>query len=121
MWKKQKEIEKYLNDRGWIERNPANLAKSIVIESAELLEHFQWNHKTKEEVIKDKKLIKEIRLELADVVIYCFDMAVALNLDLEKVVDEKMKIVKKKYPIKKVLGNNKAYYDIKKEYRAKKK
>ena len=121
MWKKQQEIDKYLNDRGWVERNPANLAKSIVIESAELLEHFQWNHKTKEEVIKDKKLLKEISHELADVAIYCFDMAIALNLDLETIVDEKLKIVNKKYPVKKVLNNKSAYYEIKKEYRAKKK
>jgi dCTP diphosphatase len=119
MWKKQTEIKKFMDERGWTERNPANLAKSIVIEGAELLEHFQWSHPAKETVIKDKKLLKEVSHELADIVIYCFDLAVALDLDLEKVVDEKFKIVAKKYPVKKVKGNNAEYYRIKKAYRAK--
>ncbi len=121
MWKQQKQIERYMDERGWVERNPANLAKSIVIEGAELLEHFQWNHLSKEVIQKDKKLLKEVRHELADVVIYCFDMAVALNLDLEKVVEEKFKLVKKKYPANKVRGNKEAYLKIKKLYRVKKK
>jgi NTP pyrophosphatase (non-canonical NTP hydrolase) len=121
MWEKQKEIEKYMDERGWTDRNPANLAKSISIEAAELLEHFQWNHKTKEEVTKDKKLTKEISHEVADIVIYCFDMAVALGFDLEGAVSQKLDLVKKKYPVKKVKGDSAAYYAIKKAYRVKKK
>ncbi len=121
MWEKQKEIEKFMNDRGWIVRNPDNLAKSITIESSELLEHFQWNHMSKEEVQKDKKLTKEISLEVADIVIYCFNMAVALGFDLESAVSGKLALVNKKYPVKKVKGNPDTYFAIKKAYRLKKK
>ena len=121
MWKKQKEIKKYLDDRGWTERNPANLAKSIMIEGAELLEHFQWTHPSKETVRADKEKLAEIKHEIADVVIYCFDMAVALDFDLESAISEKLALIEKKYPIEKVKGNGAEYYKIKKAYRAKKK
>ncbi len=120
MWNQQREVKKYLEERGWTENVPANLAKSIMIEGAELLEHFQWNHRPKEEVRKDPKLVKEISHEMADIIIYALDLSIALGIDLEKTVTEKLEIVKKKYPVKEVLHNSDAYYKIKKAYRAKK-
>ena len=76
------EIIKFRNERNWKQfHTPENLAKSISIEAAELLEHFQWN--------KDYD-IDEVSEELADVLIYCFYMADALNLDVKKIMLYKM-------------------------------
>lgn len=106
---------------------PADLAKSIMIEGGELLELFQWENKSYEEIKSDPKKLNEIRKELADVMTYCFDMAVILDIDVEKMVNEKLDKVIEKYPAH--LFNNKKnatdpgteeeYLAVKQEYRKK--
>lgn len=96
----QKEIKKYLKERRWDKLAPADLAKSIMIEGAELLEHFQWSNPTPEEIKKDKEKFLEIQSEVADVFIYCLDMADRLGFDIEKAVSLKLAKVKAKYPAK---------------------
>lgn len=122
----EKKIYKYLKDRNWTDLKPVDLAKSIMIEGAELLEHFQWDSKTKEEVKKDKIKLKEIKEELADVIIYALEMSVLLDLDTEKIITNKLNKVAKKYPAKifkkySVDNNQEIYQKIKKEYRKNKK
>lgn len=94
----ENEIRKYLKERNWDTLHPSDIAKSICIESAELLEHFQWSDVTIEEVKQDTEKLEEIKKELADVFIYALDMAVLLDLDTEKIIKEKLDLVKKKYP-----------------------
>lgn len=117
----EKAIEQFLKKRGWGKPLPVNLAKSIMIEGAELLEHFQWDNQTAAEVKKDKAKIAEIGSELADVLIYCFDMARILNIDAKKAILEKLARTEKKYPPKLMKLGSKEYLKIKQEYRAKKK
>ncbi len=91
MSKAQKEIIKFKEDRGWGEgHTPLNLAISISLEAAELLEHFQWGEKLDVEEAKD---------ELADILIYCHYMADALSCDVEEIILNKLKKQAKKYPI----------------------
>ena len=92
------QVRTYLEERGWAQLRPANLAKSIMIEGAELLELFQWDNLTAEEIRNDPEKMKEIKKELADVMVYCLDMAVVLNLDTEKIIKEKMDHIIAKYP-----------------------
>lgn len=127
MKKLEKQIKKYLTERSWDNLKPGDVAKSISIEAAELLELFQWVNPTKDSVLKDEELLKKIRLELADVFIYALDMAVILNLDTEELVLEKLALAKKKYPAKlfkqkatKGYPGNNEYYKIKEAYREKK-
>jgi NTP pyrophosphatase (non-canonical NTP hydrolase) len=94
----ESEIYKYLVERGWDKLRPSDLAKSICIEAAELLEIFQWTSLNIEETKQDSKKMKEIKKELADVFIYAFEMAILLDLDTKKIIREKLKLVKKKYP-----------------------
>jgi NTP pyrophosphatase (non-canonical NTP hydrolase) len=125
MKKVSNEIKKYSEERGWDNLLPADLAKSISIEANELLELFQWENFSKEEVKKDKNKVKEISKEVADVMIYCFEMAHHLDFDMEKAVLEKLEQAKKKYPVKifnkHVPRNDKKtqelYLKIKKKYR----
>lgn len=119
-----KEIKKYLKERVWENLHPEDISKSIVIESAELLEIFQWNTGKNKRKIEAEDLEK-IKKELADILIYCLDMAVILKIDPEKIILDKLKKVKEKYP-KEIFNkkNNdkystKKYLEIKNDYRRK--
>lgn len=117
----EREIKKYLKERGWDTLRPGDLAKSIAIESGELLEHFQWSNPSIEEIKKDKKKYIEIQKELADIFIYCLDLSIVLGFNTEKIILEKLKHIKKKYPVKlmKKKESSSLYWEIKKEYRKK--
>jgi NTP pyrophosphatase (non-canonical NTP hydrolase) len=128
MKKLEQRVKKYLDDRGWNTLRPSDLAKSIAIESGELLELFQWENLPLDEVKKNKEKVEAIKKELADVLIYCLDMAVLLNLNTEKIVTDKLKAIEKKYPAKLMRKNAKEgagsgedaeYWRIKQEYRRK--
>ena len=111
-------IREHLTERGWDELRPSDLAKSIMIEGAELLELFQWDPKKRNEVIKDKAILKELRGELADVLIYSYAMAISLNLNVDEVIEAKLAHVEKKYPPGKVLLGREEILKIHKKYRA---
>jgi NTP pyrophosphatase (non-canonical NTP hydrolase) len=118
-------IRQYLTERKWDDLRPADLAKSISIEAAELLELFQWTNQSLEEVKKDKDKVEAIKKELADVLIYCFDMSVLLELDTETIVSDKLEKAIQKYPAhlfnarneKDDAGSEEVYWKIKKEHR----
>src|SRR3989344_7534388 len=96
----EKKVYKFLKDRGWDHLRPADLTKSIIIEGAELLELFQWENVSLEEIKNNAEKIEEIKKELADVLIYAIEMSVLLNLNTEKIIIDKLKKVDKKYPAK---------------------
>lgn len=112
-----------MEERDWLNQPTADVAKSIIIEAAELLEHFQWNNYFDEEIEKDPEMKQEIVHELADVFIYATEMAILLNVNIEDIVDAKLAIAAKKYPVGVVNGKlgSKKYKEIKKEYRKNKK
>ena len=93
-------IRKFSDDRDWNQfHTPANLAKSISIESNELLECFQWSD-------KDYNL-DAVKEELADVLVYCVNMLDTLQLDADEIINRKLNINERKYPIEKSKGNSK--------------
>jgi NTP pyrophosphatase (non-canonical NTP hydrolase) len=122
----EKKVYKHLKERNWHNLRPSDLAKSIMIEGAELLELFQWENLELEEVKKNKEKMEEIRGELADVLIYALEMSVLLGLDTEKIILKKLAHAAKKYPAKlmrertKEPGTEDHYWRIKKEHRIKK-
>ena len=98
-------IRKFVADRDWAQyHSPANLAKSISIEANELLECFQWSD-------TDYNL-QHVKEELADVLVYCRDMLDALNLDEDEIINMKMDMSEKKYPVEKAKGSNKKYTEL---------
>lgn len=99
-------ILKFRDDRDWKQfHNPKDLAISISLEAAELLEVFQWSGADVSNEGKQDK-IKE---ELADVVNYCVLMADACELDLDEIIQEKIKINERKYPVEKAKGRKDKY------------
>ncbi len=98
----KQEIEQFNKDRDWDQfHSPANLAKSISIEANELLECFQWND--------DNYDIEEVKEELADVMNYCIQMSNKLNLDIKEIIEWKLAITAKKYPVEKAKGKSTKY------------
>mgnify|MGYP001569955802 CR=1 FL=1 len=124
MKKLEKKIYKHLKERNWYRLRPSDVAKSIMIEGGELLEIFQWENSSLEEIKKDKQKVEEIKKELADVLIYAIEMSVLLNLNTEKIIMDKLAYIAKKYPAKlmrankdKEPGTESEYWRIKKDYR----
>lgn len=121
----EKKVYKHLKDRNWHNLRPSDIAKSIMIEGAELLEIFQWENLSLAEIRKDKEKLENIKGELADVLIYCFEMSVLLGLDTEKIMRKKLAYAGKKYPAKLMRirtgepGTESNYWRIKQEYRSK--
>ena len=84
-------IKLYIKERGWsVLKNPGSIAKSISIESAELLEIFQWEDLSLKKLKSDEKSLQKIKEELADVFIYATEMSISLDLDIEKIMLEKL-------------------------------
>jgi NTP pyrophosphatase (non-canonical NTP hydrolase) len=91
----------FLTERDWAQfHTPENLAKSISIESGELLECFQWSPEA------DPKRVQE---ELADVLTYCLLLADRIGVDPNKIVLEKLEVTRKKYPVDKARGSSAKY------------
>lgn len=100
----REEILKFTEERDWDQfHSPENLAKSIAIEAAELLECYQWNEEANLDHVKE---------ELADVLIYCTQLAEKLQLDMEQIMWDKVKLNAKKYPVEKAKGNSKKYKEL---------
>ena len=102
---KKETIERILQfsrDRDWNQfHTPANLAKSISIEANELLECFQWDEENYD--------LEAVREEIADVIVYCVDMVERLGLDIDEIVNRKMDLNEKKYPVEKAKGRADKY------------
>ncbi len=97
----KKIVDKFVSERDWEKyHTPKNLAESISIEAAELLELFQWrNDREIEMFLEDPKFVSEIEEELADILIYCISFANRLNIDISRAISSKMEKNKRKYPI----------------------
>lgn len=102
-------IKKFCDDRDWMQfHDSKSMAASIVIEAAELLEHFQWgNREEVQEYIKKNK--NEVGEEIADIAIYLFELTDNLGLDLAKIMEKKLKKNNKKYPVKRAKGKYTKY------------
>ncbi len=95
-------IRRFSEDRDWDQfHSPVNLAKSIVIEAAELLECFQWS-----DTDFDLQHVKE---ELADVIVYAQDLLDKLGLDVDEIVNMKMAQNEAKYPVERAKGRADKY------------
>ena len=98
-------IRQFTIDRDWEQfHTPANLAKSISIEAAELLECFQWSE-------TDYNL-EHIKEELADVLVYCQEMLDRLGLDVDEIINAKMDQNEAKYPVEKSRGSITKYTEL---------
>ncbi len=99
----------FRDERDWQQfHNHKDVALSLVLEAAEVLEHFQW--KSPEEVVAHgREAQAELADELADVAWYLFELAHALDIDLPTAIVAKMKKNAVKYPVEKCKGRHTKY------------
>ena len=91
----KKLILKFRDDRDWLKyHNGKDLAISISLEANELLELYQWSAEDLDRVNK----LEKIKDELADVLIYCQMMADYYHLDIDEIIEAKLKKNLEKYP-----------------------
>lgn len=95
------ELRAFVAERDWQQfHTPENLAKSISIEAAELLECYQWS--------PDADPAK-VQAELADVLTYALLLADKLGVDPATIVREKLASTREKYPVEKARGSSAKY------------
>ena len=102
-------IKKFRDKRDWKQfHNPKDVALSLVLEAAEVLEHFQWKNQSEiKKYVKSNK--NEISEELADVLYWVLLMSHDLKIDIGKALENKIAKNKRKYPIKKSKGRHTKY------------
>lgn len=116
-------ILEYNKIRGW-NQAPEDLSKSIVLEGAELLGHFQWDASARRSKARKKvRNLEEIRHEVADIFWYLTLFCKQAKIDLVEALEIKMEHNEKKYPAEMFAGthNSEFYHAQKKKYRQAKK
>lgn len=107
----KEKVKEFCDKRDWEQyHNAKDLATGLILESAELLEHFLW--KNPEEVkntLNNTKKKEEIEDEVADIFYYLLRIAELNNIDLSEALERKLEKNDKKYPVDKVKGLNKKY------------
>ncbi len=103
------QILKFRDDRDWKQfHNPKDLAISISLEASELLEVFQWSGAN----VSEEGKLEKIKEELADVLCYCALMADTCGLDMDEIVQAKVKRNGEKYPVEKAKGKSDKYNNL---------
>lgn len=105
-------IDNFQEKRNWKQfHTHKDLVISLVMEAAELSEHFQWKteEEIKEYVYENRKLVED---EVIDVLYWTLTLVSHLNINLESAFERKMKENRKKYPTSKAKGNNTKYTDL---------
>ncbi|MGB0387763.1 MAG: nucleotide pyrophosphohydrolase [Ardenticatenaceae bacterium] len=96
----QARVKHFVEEREWRSfHNPKNLAISIAIEAAELMEHFQWlTNEQSQERLRDPDKRAEVAAEVADVLIYALSFAEATNIDLTEAILTKLARNEQRFP-----------------------
>lgn len=104
-------VHDFVERRDWYRyHTPKNLAMSIAIEAAEIMEHFQWvTVEESHDFMRDPANKREVADELADVIIYCLSFANATGVDVSEAVLAKLNRNETRFPVEQVrsrLGTN---------------
>ena len=106
------ELAQFARDRDWQQfHSPKNLASALVVESAELLEHFQWLTEDQSRQLEPAKR-DAVAAELADVLLYLLQLSTALGVDLVAAAQAKLKANAMKYPVHLAKGSSKKYDEL---------
>jgi NTP pyrophosphatase (non-canonical NTP hydrolase) len=109
----RQQVRQFVQERDWDQfHSPKNLSMALIVEAAEMVEHFQWLTEEQSCNLTPEKLA-EVEQELADIQIYLISLAHKLKLDLVAAVDKKLVLNAKKYPADEVRGSSKKYHEYK--------
>lgn len=105
----REKIARFAQERDWEQfHSPKNLAMALIVEAAELVEHFQWLRQDESyDLPADKR--RAVEEELADILVYLVRIADRLDIDLLAAAHSKIRSNESKYPVEKARGNSKKY------------
>lgn len=105
-------LRAFAEEREWAPfHSPKNLASALIVESAELLEHFQWLTEAQSAQLPPAQ-VSEIAAEAADVFLYLLQLCDKLGIDLAQAARDKMLRNAEKYPVEKSRASSKKYSDL---------
>ena len=97
-------LREFAKERDWDQfHSPKNFSMALIVECAELVEHFQWLTDEQSKRLPEDTL-DEVSLEMADIMIYLIRLADKLDVDLLETVKRKMELNAIKYPVDKSRG-----------------
>lgn len=106
-------LREFVRERDWEQfHSPKNLAMAMIVEAAELVEHFQWLTEDQSKDIPAEKR-EQVAHEIADTFVYLLRMADVLGIDLIDAANAKITLNAQKYPVDKVRGSNAKYTEYK--------
>lgn len=106
-------LRQFAKQRDWDKyHSPKNLSMALAVEASELLEHFQWMTE-KESQHLDRRILRDVEQEIADVQIYLVRLADKLGVNISRAVSKKIRLNKSRYPARLVRGSAKKYTDYK--------
>jgi len=104
-------VNAFVRERDWDQfHSPKNLAMAMIVEAAEVVEHFQWDTLDESKHISDARRT-EIGHELADTFVYLLRLAEVTGVDLIAAAHQKIALNAIKYPVEKCKGSNAKYTD----------
>ena len=97
-------LREFAKERDWDQfHSPKNFSMALIVECAELVEHFQWLTDEQSKNLPAETL-EEVRLEMADIFLYLIRLADKLDVDLMDAANRKIKLNAEKYPVEKAKG-----------------
>ncbi|MEH6457675.1 MAG: nucleotide pyrophosphohydrolase [Cocleimonas sp.] len=97
-------LREFAKERDWDQfHSPKNFSMALIVECAELVEHFQWLTDEQSKNLPADTL-EEVRLEMADIFLYLIRLADKLDVDLIDAANRKIKLNAEKYPVEKAKG-----------------
>ncbi|MDR2220573.1 MAG: nucleotide pyrophosphohydrolase [Methylobacillus sp.] len=106
-------LRAFVRERDWEQfHSPKNLAMAMIVEAAELVEHFQWMTEEESRTISPEKF-EAVSHEIADTFVYLLRLSDVLGIDLVDAANAKITLNAQKYPAEKVRGSNAKYTEYK--------
>ena len=106
------DVNLFVEERDWgLFQTPKNLSMALIVEAAELVEHFQWMRPEESESLTNNKK-KKVAEELADILIYTVRLADRLGVDLEQSAKDKLTKNRRKYPGETARGKTTQYTEL---------
>ncbi|RVT51556.1 nucleotide pyrophosphohydrolase [Rubrivivax albus] len=106
------QLQQFNTDRDWQQfHSPKNLASALVVEAAELLEHFQWMTEAQSRDLPQEKRTA-VGAEVADVLLYLIQLADALGIDPIAAAQAKLALNAQKYPVERARGSSRKYDEL---------
>lgn len=110
------QLRAFAGERDWDQfHSPKNLAMALIVEAAEMAEHFQWLTEAESRALSAQKL-QEVAEELADIQIYLVRLADKLGIELMGAVERKITLNAEKYPPEKAHGSARKYNEFEDGY-----